>query len=179
MQTPTPHGRGRPPAADPQAKAKLAFLAQLLAEADEEARRRADLITAGACRMGGGGATACRLVEVVCRGRLAEARRAAAALVEMGPPAQWPVLRWLLRSRRVKDQLRLLEVLGALAPLLGQDARTGLVRLLAPFLSGAKDRALAEALQGVMGLMRARLDVGAGAVDAAGAAPATGGGACP
>jgi hypothetical protein len=174
MQTPTPYGRGRPPAVDPQPQAKLEFLAQLLAGADGEARRGADLIPAGACQMGDRGARACRLVEVVCQGRRAEALRAAAALVEMGPPAQWPVLRWLLRSRRVKDQLRLLEVLGALAPLLGQDARTGLARLLAPLLSGAKDRALAEALQGLLGRLRAQLEGREDRIDAADAAPEKG-----
>jgi hypothetical protein len=171
MPTPTPHGRSHPPAVDPQPQAKLEFLAQLLAGADGEARRGADLIPAGACRTGGGGALACRLVEVVCRGRRAEARRAAAALVEMGPPAQWPVTRRLLQCRSVQHRLKLLEALEALSPLLDRGTRIGLIQMLTlPFFQ-AQDRKGSEALGRLLGRLRAQLEDQADRIDAADAAP--------
>jgi hypothetical protein len=117
--------------------------------------------------------------EVVCRGKKESARQAAASLADIGPPARWPVTRRLLSSRSARKKVKLLAVLEALAPRLGEEACTDLLFLFVPLSFQTQDRALAEALQGLMGLLRARLDGGAGAVDAAGAAPVKAWGACP
>jgi hypothetical protein len=111
------------------------------------------------------------LAEVVCRGKKESARQAAASLAEIGPPARWPVTRRFLGCRSVRQQLKLLAVLQALAPQLGKEACTDLLFLFAPLFFQTQERALAGALQGLMGRLRAQLEGRADRIDAAGAAP--------
>jgi hypothetical protein len=163
MKTRTAHGPGRPPAAGPQLTGRLAFLAQFLTDADEEARRRVVGVTVGACRTGGLDKAAGVLVEVVCRGPRAQARRAAASLVEIGAAAQWPVTRRLLQSRSVQHRLRLLEILEALSPLLDRDTLIGLIQMLTLPFFRAQDRRVSEALGRLLGRLRSQLEAAAGA----------------
>jgi hypothetical protein len=156
---------------DPQRARQLAFLAHRLIDPDEEARSRAVGIVVQACRTGGLGEVAGVLAEVVCRGKKVSARQAAASLADIGSPARWPVTRRFLSTRSARQKLKLVAVLEALAPRLGEQACTDLLFLFAPLFFQTQDRALAGALQGLLGRLRARLDGGAGAVDAAGAAP--------
>jgi hypothetical protein len=165
-----PTAAARPGDDDPQLEAKLAHLVDCLTDPDEGLRQYAVQAVRQACRTGGLGEVAARLVEVVCQCGAAAAQRAAASLAGLGPAAWWPTAHRLLHSRSPRPQLRLVRVLEALAPELGADACRDLLMLLAPLRLGTPDPGLGAALGGLLGRLRARLE---------GAAPSPDGPAAP
>jgi hypothetical protein len=153
-----PNALARPGGDDPKLEAQLGFLVERLTEPDEGLRQYAVQAVRQTCRTGGLGEVAARLVEAVCRGGAAAAQRAAASLAGLGPAAWWPTARRLLHSRSPRQQMRLVGVLEALAPELGQEACRDLLMLLAPLRLGTPDPGLGAALGGLLGRLRARLE---------------------
>jgi HEAT repeat protein len=81
-------------------------------------------------------------------------RRAAEALVGLGPPAVWPAVRELVRRRNLLVRVRLVEVLAGLGPVLAPRPRQELVQVLDQMAAGDRSGLLARACDAATALLR-------------------------